>query len=100
MWVDDLLLFADTENDMRLMKAQIASKWQVTDLGEPSKIIEIEITHGSDYIAISQKQYIESILRKEKMERANPVATPLDPNIPIEPNPDPSDGDHSNPFAR
>jgi hypothetical protein len=100
VWVDDLLHFADTEINMRLMKAQIASKWQVTDLGEPSKIIGIEITCGSDYIAISQKQYIESILHKEKMERANPVATPLDLNVPIEPNPDPSDSDRSNPFAR
>jgi hypothetical protein len=81
------------------MKVQIAGKWQVTNLGEPSKIIRIEITRGSDYIAISQKQYIELILCKEKMEKANPIATPLDLNIPIEPNPDESDGDRSNPFT-
>jgi hypothetical protein len=100
VWVNDLLPFADTESDMQLMKAQIVSKWQVTDLGKPSKIIGIKIMFGSDYIAISQKQYIESILCKENMEKANPVATPLDLNVPIEPNPDESDGDCSNPFAR
>jgi hypothetical protein len=82
------------------MKVQIMSKCQVTDLGKPSKIIGIEIMCKSDYIAISQKQYIKSILYKEKMEKANPVAIPLDLNIPINPNPDQSDGDHSNPFAR
>ena len=34
------------------------------------------------------------------MERANPVATPLDPNVPIEPNPVLCIEDRSNPFAR
>jgi hypothetical protein len=80
------------------MKVQIVSKWQVTDLSEPSKIIRIKITRESDYITISQKQYIVSILCKEKMERANPIAIPLDPNVPIKPNPDPSDDNRSNPF--
>jgi hypothetical protein len=100
VWVDDLLLFATTDPGMRRMKAQIAEKWEVTDLGEPSKIIGIEITRNIDSISISQKRYVDSIIRKEKMERANPVATPLDPNTPIEPNDDPSDGNRSNPFAR
>jgi len=78
----------------------IANCWQVTDLGEPSKIISIEIIHGKDCISISQKQYIASILQREHMEYANTVAMPLDPNATIIPNPDLSDGNRSNPFAR
>jgi hypothetical protein len=85
---------------MRLMKEQIAHRWQVTDLGEPSKIIGIEIKCTADSISISQQHYIEAILKKEGMEHANPIATPLDANIPIEPNPEESDGDQSNPFMR
>ena len=85
---------------MRLIKEQISHNWQVTDLGEPSKIIGIQIKHGNDYISITQTQYINAILTKEKMECANPVATPLDHNVPIEPNPDLSIGDRSNPFAK
>ena len=84
---------------MRLTKEQLAQRWEITDLGEPSKIIGIEIRRGSDFLSISQQCYIEAILRKENMERANPVATPLDANIPIEPNPEESDGNRSNPFA-
>jgi hypothetical protein len=34
------------------------------------------------------------------MERANPMATPMDHNNPPEPNPKPGDGNHSNPYAR
>ena len=99
-WVDDLLLFTTSEEGMRALKAQIAEHWGVTDLGEPSKIIGIEILRASDSISITQRQYIETILRKEGMERANPVAVPMDPNnLPV-PNPDPGEDNRSNPYAQ
>jgi hypothetical protein len=44
VWVDDLLLFATSEDLMAKMKDDIRSEWEVTDLGEPSKIVGIEIT--------------------------------------------------------
>jgi hypothetical protein len=57
---------------------------------------EIRVTSS---ITISQEKYIDHILHKENVERTNPVATPLDNTI-IEKNPDESDRDHSNPFAK
>jgi hypothetical protein len=33
------------------------------------------------------------------MQRANPVATPLDPNVLLEPNPDGNEGDRSNSYT-
>ena len=44
VWVDDLLLFATSDTLMERMKSDICTKWETTDLGEPSKIIRIEIT--------------------------------------------------------
>jgi len=85
---------------MSKMKADIKAEWEVTDLGEPSKIIGIEITMNMGSIAISQSKYIESILKKEGLEHANPVGMPLDPNTPLEPNPEGNEGNHSNSFAR
>jgi len=68
VWVNDLLLFATMIRLMNKMKADIKAEWEVTDLGELSKIIGIEITIGKDLIAISQSKYIESILKKEGLE--------------------------------
>jgi uncharacterized protein YuzE len=82
------------------MKNDLHSEWEVIDLGEPSKIIGIEIKRSSEGILISQKHYIESILQSEEMDRANPVATPLDPNVKLTPDPDGSEGSKSNSFAR
>ncbi len=100
VWVDDLLLFATSESLMEKMKADIHTEWETTNLGEPSKIIGIEITRSSNGIFIGQKAYIESILRREGMERTNPVAMPLDPGSPLLPNPDGNEGDRSNSYAR
>jgi hypothetical protein len=56
VWVDNLMLFASSD-------AMMESEWEVTDLGEPRKIIGIEITIDDDSITISQQKYIESFLK-------------------------------------
>jgi len=98
--VDGLLLFAMSVKLMNKMKMDIKAKWEVTDLGEPSKIIGIKITMSKDSIAISQSKYIKSILNKEGLEHANPVGMPLDLNSPLELNPEGNKGNCSNLFAR
>jgi hypothetical protein len=99
VWVDDLLLFTSTHEEMERMKSQIKEDWEVTDLGEPSKIVGIEITLRERSVTISQQRYIESILKREGLDQANAVSMPLDPNITLELNPDGNDGDRSNSFA-
>jgi hypothetical protein len=49
VWVDDLLLFATSNNLMNKMKDQIKSIWEVTNLGDPAKIIGIEIAISKNY---------------------------------------------------
>ena len=84
---------------MDKMKSDIKSKWEVTDLGEPTKIVRIEITMTLDSIAISSSKYIKLILQKEGLEQSNPVSTPLDPNVILIANPEGNEGNHSNLFA-
>ena len=100
VWVDDLLLFADSVKTMEEMKTDIRTEWETTDMGEPSKIVGIEITQSPGQIKISQKQSIQRILEKQGLADANPVHMPLDPNIKIVPNPDGSEGNKSNSYAQ
>ena len=100
VWVDDLLIFASSDEMLNGVKTDLCSEWEVTDLGEPAKIVGIEITRTQNSIKISQQKYIESILKKEEMENLNPVSTPMDPNVKLVPNPDGNKGDRSNSFAR
>jgi hypothetical protein len=85
---------------MHKIKEEIKASWEVTDMGEPKKIIGIEISHTEDTITISQQRYIESILERENLTDCNPVTTPMDPKIKILPNPEGNEGSQSNYFAQ
>src|SRR5260370_39486970 len=85
---------------MNEMKKDLCSQWEVTDLGEPSKIIGIKITRSDDVIKISQKRSMESILTRQGLEEANPMSTLLDLKVKIEPNPKGNEGDKSNTYAQ
>jgi hypothetical protein len=69
-------------------------------MGEPAKIIGIEITINDDSILISQEKYIDTILKREGMDESNPVSMPMDPNDKIKPNPDGNEGSKSNSYAK
>ena len=99
VWVDDLLLFTSSTPIMRYLKDELNATFDLTDLGEPSRIVGIKITIHDDSITISQPLYIDSILRKHGMENVNPVATPLDPNTKLAPNPENREPNRSNDYA-
>ncbi len=88
-----------SEKLMATMKNDLHSEWEVTDMGEPAKIVGIEITWRENSITIMQTKYIEAILEREGMRCANPVAMPMDPGIILVLNPDGNIGDRSNSFA-
>ena len=100
VWVDDLMLFASSVELIQQMKTDLQSEWEMTDLGEPAKIVGIEITRADGKITIAQKKYVENILKREGMEDANHVAMPMDPNIKLQLNPDGNEGNRSNSFAK
>jgi hypothetical protein len=83
VWVDDLLLFTNTPSLMQKLKDQLKTKFDITDLGEPKKIVGIEITRNrpKKSIRISQTRFIETILAKENMKSCNPVGTPFEPGV-------------------
>jgi len=99
VWVDDMLTFATTIELQQKAKADVESKWEITDLGIPSKIVGIELTISPDSIFISSSKYIDAILLRENLGRINSVSTPLNPNITLVPNPEGNDGNQSNSFA-
>jgi hypothetical protein len=94
-----MLTFATTIALRDKIKADIKSKWEITDLRVPTKIIGIELTISPDKIFISSSKYIKSILLREGLGQSNSVSTPLDPNITLVPNPDGNVGDRSNAYA-
>ena len=100
IWVNYSLLFATSNAMMNHMKSTLCSAWEVTDLGEPNKIAGIEITCSDGGITFSQQKYIENLLLRKGMSKVNPVATPLDLNVKLIPNPDENEPNQSNSYAK
>jgi hypothetical protein len=100
VWVDDLLLFADSEETMDDIKNDIRSEWETKDLGEPSKIVGIEISQSPGQISISQRQNIQKILERQGLDDACSVQMPLDPKVIIRVNPEGNEGNQSNAYAQ
>jgi hypothetical protein len=61
IWVDDILLFGTSEKLIEQAISDIHQVWDVTVLGEPAKIVGIEITQTEDSIRIPQKIYITAV---------------------------------------
>ncbi len=99
LWVDDLLLFASTTMVMKNLKKELESVFNLTDLGEPSKIVGIEISRTNETLTILQGQYIDMILQKYNMQDANPVSTPLDTNTKLKPNKKNNEPNRSNNYV-
>jgi len=99
-WVDNLLLFTDLDESMSKVAADMHGKFDLTNMGEPSKIVGIEITQDEDSVTISQTKYIEAILEREGMRNAHPVKTPCDHKISLIPNREGGEGNRSNSYAQ
>ena len=98
VWVDDLVLFAESKSTADQLEVEIGLLFETTRLGEPSKIVGIEITRDREKgtLKISQERYTESILEKYGMADANSVTTPMDPKVKLAPTEDSKEGDRSN----
>jgi hypothetical protein len=86
VWVDDLLLFSNSTTMLEAVKAALKREVEITDLGEPKKLLGIEIYRDrkARTIQISQEHYIDSVLKQFGYENMSPVTTPMDPNVVLE----------------
>ena len=87
VWVDDLLLFMNSKDKMAKLKDELQGLFNITDLGEPSKLIGLEFTHDQEQwmLTIWQTQYIENLLEKYLMQDGNTMSTLLNSNMKLEP---------------
>ena len=88
VWVDDLIIVADSALTESLVKA-ILESFDGRDLGEASWILGLEVTrdHVCKTITMSQRRMIYDILARFGLAEATKVSTPLDPKQPIDVHP-------------
>jgi Reverse transcriptase (RNA-dependent DNA polymerase)/Integrase core domain/GAG-pre-integrase domain len=80
--VDDCSIVGKTKALVARFKVEIAKFVDITDMGELHWILGIEVRRIREErrILLSQKSYIDSILRRYGFDDLKPVSTPMDPN--------------------
>ncbi|CAI7747136.1 unnamed protein product [Closterium sp. NIES-53] len=99
VYVDDMLLAADTDAEMQEVKDEPQRRLACKDLGEVRNYLGMEITRDlkAKTISLSQSFYIEKVLERFGMSKAKPIATPLAVGHQLSPPATPTDS--SNPYA-
>lgn len=79
LYVDDMLIAASNKKEIKKVKEQLSSKFEMKELGAAKKILGIEITRDrpNGKLYLSQKDSVDKVLDRFKMKDAEPVSTPL-----------------------
>ena len=80
IYVDDMLFFSNNTDMLEKEKNAIAKEFQVEDLGELHYVVGMSIVRNREKrtMSITQKKYLEGVLKKFDMENCKPVSTPLE----------------------
>jgi hypothetical protein len=83
LYVDDMLIAAKSKKEIAALKAQLSSKFEMKDLGAARKILGMEIgkNRKSGLLFLSQRSYIQKVLRRFNMHDSNQVSTPIAPDF-------------------
>ena len=82
--MDDILIAGKSKVEIGKLKLQLNKEFEMKDLGEAKKILGIEIQRDrlKGTVCLSQKAYLQKILRRFSMdENIKVVSTPLAPHF-------------------
>ena len=83
-WVDDFLATSANEDLNNKIEKSLNNHFKVKSLGQSTLLLSIKTHIKTEMITLSQTQYINFLLDKYRLKDANPVLTPMDPNIKLE----------------
>ena len=82
--MNDLILMAETVQEMEEMKEGLASTFRMKDMGELCFCLGINFEQNDEGISLCQKQYLMKLLAKYGLPEANTVSTSMDSNVKLE----------------
>ncbi|KAJ0431334.1 putative RNA-directed DNA polymerase [Helianthus annuus] len=80
VYVDDLIITGDVEEEINQLKANLCVRFKMKDLGRLSHFLGLELTYVGDSLLLHQTKYASDLLSKFKMAACKPAATPIECN--------------------
>ncbi|CAL5395906.1 unnamed protein product [Camellia sinensis] len=84
VYVDDIILTGDHEEEIGLLKKFLTKEFEIKDLGNLKYFLGMEIARSKKGIAVSQRKYVLDLLNETGMLGCKPADTPMDTTIKLE----------------
>ena len=81
LYVDDLIIIGDNDDQIHHTQEQLKSEFEMTDLGLMHYCLGIEVWQQAGDIFISQRRYALEILKAFGMTECKPINTPIEANL-------------------
>lgn len=81
VYVDDIILIGDDKEEIERLKKDLASEFEMKDLGNLRYFLGMEFARNRLGITISQRKYVLDLLKETSMLGCKPVDTLMDPNM-------------------
>ncbi|GJR19898.1 uncharacterized mitochondrial protein-like protein [Tanacetum coccineum] len=81
IYVDDLFMTWTSLNCINEFKRRMASQFEMSDLGELTNYLGIEVSQGKDCVEIKQERYARKILKEARMEDCNTILYPMEKDL-------------------
>lgn len=78
IWVDDVIIAANSEDAIRNVKQMLNEKFKMKALGELKHFLGIDCIQENHEIRLNQTRYVTKILEKFKMSDCKPRSTPCE----------------------
>lgn len=78
MWVDDLIIAANTEEVVKSVKIMLTEIFKMKDLGKLNNFLGIDFKQSDGQVTMTQKRYINKILSRFGMQDCKPRETPCE----------------------
>jgi len=93
--VDDILITGTDTEEITSLKSFLNDQFKIKDLGKLHYFLGLEILYKNDGILISQRKFVQDLLKEFHVNGLTPVTSPLDPTVKLkahegEPLPDPT----------
>ena len=89
VYVDDIILAAKNEKQLKQVKEDLSNKFDIKDLGELKYFLGIKVEQNkeSGSIWIGQPAYTENLLKRLGMQDSKPTSTPVEVSSKLKPVP-------------
>ncbi|PRQ43270.1 putative RNA-directed DNA polymerase [Rosa chinensis] len=80
IYVDDMVITGNDTVEMDRLQRQLASEFEMKDLGELKYFLGIEVARGREGIYLCQRKYVLDLLTETGLLDCRPIDTPIEQN--------------------